>query len=744
MSQKYAALLSPIRIGNHVLRNRMLSSASTPHFIQGTEKEPTERIITHFANRAINGAAVVTINHIHDSSGEMPPIARTIDITPNHFNLFEMDDATAQNQFCKLVDAIHFGGAKACGYIMGTAWFHRPGTDPMPGGPDSSDGPDAGGPPGMPGGPGHGGPPGAPGGPGVDGPPGGNPDSDSPFGSPAGGPRGEKKDDPGPPGMAHGPQHKDFGPPQGEEIVMQMPGKAVEEMDYEYLRKYREDYCLQAADLKALGFDIVSVYCCYRNSPMAQLLSPLKNKRTDEYGLQSLENRCRFLKELFTDLRKTVGRDCLLECVLSVSEPEGGYTVEDTIEFAKMLEGCCDILHLRSGLMDPQHPLGFTSTEENPAPYLEEMGQVCKAVHEAGLSMVVAASAGFQDPEIANAAVAEGKADLIYMARSWINNPDYGQKVYDGRGEDIVPCIRCNKCHTPNVRDKFRSMCSVKPVVGLEDHIEAFVKPSPKSRKMAVVGGGPAGLEFARIAAQRGHQVTLFEKEAQLGGRLTHADYPSFKWPLKQFKNFMTAQMEKEGVEVCLNTCATPELLAEKGFEVLALAVGADASAPPIPGSDGTNVRFAADVYGQEEELGNNLVIIGGGEIGTETGLYLCETGRKVMVLEQEDDLIEDAPTAHYRSMVVNYWRTKENFAYQGGVTCTRIDENGVYYRKPDGTEAFYQADQVLLAIGMKSRLDTVEALMYSVPVSVVIGDCDRPGNVQKAMRSAYAAATRF
>lgn len=694
----------------------MLSSASTPHFIQGTEKEPTEKIITHFANRALNGAAVVTINHIHDGGQSFPPMHRTIETTPNHFNLFEMDDATAQNQFCKLVDAIHFGGAKACGYIMGTAWFHRPGTEPMPGGSDN----------------GPGGPPDGPSGP---------PDG---LGGPPDGP-GAKQEPPagGPPGMSVGPQHKDFGPPQGAPIVMSMPSKPTDQLDREYLQKYIEDYCLQASDLKALGFDIVSIYCCYRNSPMAQLLSPLTNKRHDEYGVETVENRGRFLKELFAALRKTVGKDTLLECVLSVYEDDG-YTVEDTIAFAKMLEGNCDILHLRSGSMDPQHPLGYTSTEACPAPYLEAMGQVCKAVHQAGHSMVVAASAGFQDPELADGAIRDGKADLIYMARSWINNPDYGRKVYEGRGEDIVPCIRCNKCHTPNGKDKFRSMCSVNPVIGLEDHIEAFVKPSPKKRKVAVVGGGPAGMEFARIAAQRGHDVTLYEKSDSLGGMLKHADYPSFKWPLRQFRDFMATQMEKEGVKVLLNTEATPELLEQAEYEVLALAIGAEPSAPPIPGKDGPNVRYAAEIYGHEAELGKSLAVIGGGEIGTETAMYLAEIGRKVMVFEQLDDLIDDAPTAHYRSMVANYWRELENFAYQGGVTCTSIDEGGVHYISATGQLSYYPCDHVLLAIGMTSKTAEVEALMHTAPYSVVIGDCDHVGNVQKAMRSAYAAATRF
>ena len=716
MKNRYATLTSPIRVGNTILRNRMLSSASTPHFIQGTEKEPTEKIITHFANRAMNGAAVVTINHIHDGGQNFPPMHRTIETTPNHFNLFEMDDATAQNQFCKLVDAIHFGGAKACGYIMGTAWFHRPGSEM--GGPGGNEGP------GAPGAPGAGGPPGAPGSGG----------DDKPAGPPAG----------GPPGMAQGPQHKDFGPPSEPEQIMSMPQAPVETLDHEYLNNIIKDYAQQAADLKALGFDMVSVYCCYRNSTMAQLLSPITNRRTDEYGPQSIENRVRFLKEMFTELRKTVGRDTLLECCLSVCEPDGGYTVEDTIAFAKELEGVCDILHLRSGQMDPQHPLGWTSTEDKPAPYIEEMGQVCKAVHEAGLNMVVAASAGFQDPAIADMAVAEGKADLIYMARSWINNPDYGKKVYEGRGEDIVPCIRCNKCHTPNGKDKFRSMCSVNPIIGMEDHIEAFVKPSEQHLKMAVVGGGPAGMEFARIAAQRGHAVTLYEKADRLGGMLNHADYPSFKWPLRQFKDFMVRQMEKEGVKVLLNTEATAEMIAAEGYDVLALALGAKPSAPPIPGKDGANVGYAAEVYGKEDNLGETIALVGGGEIGVETALYLCETGRKVMVFEQLDQLIDDAPTAHYRSMVVNYWRNVPNFAYRCGVTVTEIDAAGVHYTDPDGKPCFFAADHVLLAIGMQPRTDEAAELMNAAPRCVVLGDCDRAGNVQKAMRSAYAAATRF
>ena len=708
MELKYKALLSPIKIGDMVLKNRMVSSASTPHFLQGTEKNPTEKVIAHFANRARNGASLVTINHLFEKSMPGMPGQRVLDNTPAHFNLFDMTDANAQDYLCKLLDAIHFYGAKTCGYIMSPAYM-----DMMAG-------------MGM----------GAPGGPGPDGQ--GGPD----------GPGGPGGDMPPMPGEDTTPQHKDFGVDFDNDLHAQNDGgpqQSCSALTRKYLNDMIEDYCQQARDLKALGFDMISIYCCYRNSPMSKLLSPITNDRTDEYGNQSLENRGRYLVEMFTALRKAVGRGFPLECVLSVDEEDmGGYTKEDTINLAKMMEGVCDIFHLRSGDMDPQHPLGFTSTEDKPAPYIDSMGYVCREIKKRGIHMTVAASAGFQDPEIADNLISEGGADLIYMARSWINNPEYGRKVYEGRKEDITPCIRCNKCHVPNGPDLFRTVCSVNPILGLEDKIDRMIDPPRGTRKVAVVGGGPAGMEFARICAQRGHDVTLFEQSDSLGGMLKHAKYPSFKWPLRQFMEYMIKQMDKEGVKVRLNTKATPELLAEGEYEVLGLALGAEPSSLPLPGKDGANVGYAANIYGHEDELGKNVTIIGGGEIGVETGLYLAELGHLVTVLEMQYDLILDAPHAHYRNMVVNYWRHTANFAYQAGVTCTAIDPDGVRYLDPDGNEKKQQADNVLLAIGMKSKSDEAMELAAAVPYSVVIGDCDKPGNVQKCMRTAFGAASQI
>jgi pyruvate/2-oxoglutarate dehydrogenase complex dihydrolipoamide dehydrogenase (E3) component len=278
----------------------------------------------------------------------------------------------------------------------------------------------------------------------------------------------------------------------------------------------------------------------------------------------------------------------------------------------------------------------------------------------------------------------------------------------------------------------------------MEDRISTMIRPVTAKRKVAVVGGGPAGMEFARVAAQRGHDVTLYEASGELGGMLKHAKYPSFKWPLRQFMEYMIAEMDKLGVNVKLNTKATRDMLAAENYDVLALALGAEPSSLPLPGKDGANVSYAANIYGHEDTLGKNVTIIGGGEIGVETGLYLAELGHLVTVLEMQYDLILDAPHAHYRNMVVNYWRHCENFAYQAGVTCTAIDPDGVRYLDPNGKECKQQADNVLLAIGMKSLSDEAMELSSAAPYSVVIGDCDKPGNVQKCMRSAFGVASQI
>jgi 2,4-dienoyl-CoA reductase-like NADH-dependent reductase (Old Yellow Enzyme family)/thioredoxin reductase len=679
MPHKYQALLSPIQIRNTIFRNRMMSCPSTPHFLQGTEAYPTEKIISHFANRAKNGAASVAINHFHKD--DIPFPFRAIDNPPGHFNLFDINDYTCQNYICQLVDAIHFHGAKATGYLMANpGWFYPKGEMPK----------------------------------------------DMPMPPMPGGPREPESSE------------TDRARSAEDDSPMSMDIKTITR---EMMDNYIKNVALEACDLVRLGFDVISMHCCYRHSPHAMFLSPMTNHRTDEYG-GNVENRSRFMLEIFQGIRKAVGNSIPLEIVYSVSEPEGGYTVEDTIEFCKMADGLIDIIHLRSGEMDPQHPLGFTSTEEMPTPYLNDMAKVTKAVHKLGLNMAVGASAGFQDIDWANKALVDGSADLIYMARSWINNPDYGKLVLEERADDVIPCIRCNKCHVPNGRDMWRSICSVNPKLGLEDKLEHMAIPSGKKQKVAVIGGGPAGMEYAQVAAENGHSVTLYEATDSLGGQLKHADYASFKWPLKQFKNFLISRMEKLGVTVHLNCAATPELLKKENYDVIAVAIGSTPTAPPLPGLDGANVHFASRVYGSmEQQLSDEIIVIGGGEIGVETALYLCELGKKVTVLEMLPELIADAPHAHYKNMVHNYWHNQPNFRFKCGVQVTSVDADGVNYVDHKGESHKITCGDVLISIGSRPLATEAMAFADIAPRMVVIGDCEKVANVQRAMRTAYGLA---
>ncbi|MBP2651324.1 MAG: FAD-dependent oxidoreductase [Firmicutes bacterium] len=657
MNNRYSDLLSPIKIGNAILKNRMTSTASTPHFLQGVEPYPTEKFITHFANRAKNGAAAITINHLHVDE-ERNFGSSVIDNVPGHFNMVDLRDYSCQNYLCQMVDALHFYGALAVGYLNSPS-VEMPDTEKNGGG----------------------------------------------------GPMG--------------------GPFARIDIT-----KITEKM----IEKYVADIVEEAVVLKKLGFDMLSLHCCYRGAIHTRFLSSLTNERTDRWG-GSLENRARFILKIFESIKNACGRGFPLECVISVSEPEGGYAVEEMIEFAKLAEGKIDILHLRAGLQDPQHPLGYTSTAENPTPYLAETAIVKASVAARDGKILIGASAGFQDLDWANKAIAEGKADLICMARSWIVDPEYGKKAYEGRGEDVVPCIRCNKCHVSNGSDSFRSLCSVNPLVGLEDKIDRMISAPTGIKKVAVIGGGPAGMKAAIVAAERGHEVTLFEKTNYLGGELKHADYASFKWPLKNFKDYLVRELYKKGVTVRLNTETTKAMLEGQGYASVIVAIGSEAVIPGIPGVDGDNVVLASAVFGKEAALAEKVVVIGGGEIGVETGMYLAELGHKVTVIEMARELIEDAPHAHYKFMVQDAWKKLDNFNSVVNARCMGIDSDGVRYVDKSGQEYKIEAGSVIIAVGTKPKTDEAMALFGTGAVTAVVGDCVRATGIANAMRTAFAAA---
>jgi NADPH-dependent 2,4-dienoyl-CoA reductase/sulfur reductase-like enzyme len=295
------------------------------------------------------------------------------------------------------------------------------------------------------------------------------------------------------------------------------------------------------------------------------------------------------------------------------------------------------------------------------------------------------------------------------------------------------------RCHDSACVENRTYVCSVNPTIGLEHWLGKIVKPVKAKKKVAVVGGGPAGIQAALTAAGRGHEVTLYEKSDTLGGQLNFSDNVSFKYSLNKFKKYLIRQIEKSKVKVCLNTEANAGLLEKGGFDVVIGALGAEPIVPPIPGIDGKNVVMAPAVYGNEAKLAAKVVVIGGGQVGCETGLHLAMSGHEVTILEMQDKLAPDA-SFFYRNGLLEQIEANENLRYILNACCIGIGD-GVTYRDADGKEQKLEAGTVVIAVGMKPKTDEAMSLHDAGDRFVMIGDCSEPGNVQKAMRTAFSAA---
>lgn len=468
-------------------------------------------------------------------------------------------------------------------------------------------------------------------------------------------------------------------------------------------------------------------------------LSPMFNHRTDKYG-GSLENRVRFPRMVLQRVRQAVGKDFLLELRLSGDEmTPNGLKIQDTVEIVKMLEEFADMVHVSSGTRLEPLTRGYIGADHFTEP--GHNAPLSEAIKKAGVKIPVGVVGNINSPAVAERILAQGQADYVVMARNFIADFDWAEKVRAGREEDIRPCIKCCRCGDLSLgKDATgESTCSVNPLFGHGAMRKSF-PPATCRKKIVVVGGGVAGMQAAVEASARGHEVILYEKEWKLGGQLFYADYVWFKREMKAFREYLIRQVKKAPIVVKLGLEATPEQVYAEGADAVIVAVGAEPFIPPITGVNGKNVKTALEVFGHEDCLGDSIVIIGGGMVGCELSLHLSKHGKQITILEMGEELAPDAIFTE-RVRTLDFMRRDPQIQIVAGLCCTAISEMGVEAVDRAGNTKAFAADTVVLASGMRSRTqvrDSFEGSAYDV---IAVGDCKKVGTVFGAVSTGFDAA---
>lgn len=523
--------------------------------------------------------------------------------------------------------------------------------------------------------------------------------------------------------VAYGPSHE------------MTPAGEVQEMPRDLIFEIIDSYGKGAKLCKDCGFDMVQVHAAH-GWLFSQFLSPVTNQRTDEFG-GSLENRARFLLMALDEVRKAVGPRFPIEIRISGDDlTDVGLGMDDCVKVAELVQDKVDLFNVSCG--NHEDPDMFCRTHPS-AFYKRGVNVYLAAEIKKHVNKPVACVGSLNDPAQMEEIIATGQADIVEIGRALLADPYLAKKALEGNADDITPCLRCYECFGETSKSE-TVKCTVNPTMGQQLPEKNRTAAPERVKKVLIAGGGPAGMEAAITAANRGHDVTLVEKSDKLGGNLYPAGAPYFKEDIIKLCKVMVKRVKEAGVKVVLNTEVTPEYVESFNPDALFVAIGSNELRPPIKGMELPHVIMAIDAELHLEKLGKKVAIMGGGLVGGEAAVSFHHEGKECSIIEMKSKVAEEVNSFYRGGLMPEieksatcYVNTKVKEIIPAGVLCEK-----------DGEEFIIQADSVVCALGFRAPYDKVDALCDKVDEYYIVGDCKNVGQIYHATNEAYYAAMRL
>ncbi len=515
--------------------------------------------------------------------------------------------------------------------------------------------------------------------------------------------------------------------------MLNRPQEIPRELSKEEIKGIVKKFALGAKRAKQAGFDAVELLCAH-GYLLNRFLSPHANKRKDEYGGSSA-NRVRIIQEIVQSIGVEAGKDFPVLCKVPGNDyVEGGIDPEESVVICKILEESgVSALIVSGGSSEAKFahnaPMGF------PQAWQVHLAEKIKK----NVKIPVVAMGKIKHPEVAEKILGEGKADMVAMARTLLADPDFVVKAQRNEVDSIIPCISCNYCFERIVDGGKPLGCAVNPHAGRE--YDTRIIPAFRFKKVLVVGGGPAGMEAAAVASARGHDVTLMEKDENLGGQLLLAAKPAHKEEMAAFTNYLIGQLAKNKVKVKRGEKATRQVVESLNPDVVVVATGALPLIPPMPGTGSDKVVSSWSALVNPDQLGNQVVVVGGGLVGCDVACFIAGQGKNVTLVEQLDNVALDTGSASRKFLIQKL--KEKNITVILKAVAKEINKDGVGFVE-NGQSRVLSADTVVLAVGARSNRELMDALGNARVEVYAIGDCVTPRKIAQANAQGFDVGIRL